>query len=107
MENRHAFTVGLWVLSIAGAVAFVLVGVPWLWPRLFPVPQSVVEEEIESEGQSSSPELPSEFAMEVLRRQLYLLHLERRVHRGPSPCGRGCHVLCPKHYNVTHPSSRP
>ncbi|MEE2829533.1 MAG: hypothetical protein VX498_10110 [Myxococcota bacterium] len=70
MQNRHAFTVGLWILSITGAVAFVLVGVPWLWPRLFPVPQVTVEEELQSSEESSSSELTPEYAMEVLRRTL-------------------------------------
>jgi len=63
-------TIGLWILSTLAAVAFVMEGVPWLWPRLFPVPQEELVVDAGIGNAVSESTLSPERTMEVLRRTL-------------------------------------
>jgi hypothetical protein len=66
MSNRHTMTILIWTLVMGGIALFAFKGLPWLWPRLFPVPAS----DSALAGQDGTEALSAELAMEVLRRTL-------------------------------------
>jgi len=69
MSNRHTITILVWTLVIGGLALFAFRGLPWVWPRLFPVPAAESEGADGSATDAEEP-LSPELGMEVLRRTL-------------------------------------
>ena len=69
MPDRHTSTLILWTLFIGCLALFAFKGLPWLWPRLFPVPEEPTALAGGSSELQSGPASP-ELAMEALRRTL-------------------------------------